>query len=215
MELTVRWYITKRQRLILKTFGLGKWRRCRKRRIWSLDLWTTTYWRFLKTLPFFSSEIITCFCLFVCYFSWTLLCVCKQQTPAATWWCVVVRRCIHACAMATMATRQNIWEVAWIHSEHYKNSLCFSAIFSVIRRAKKFSAKLYRKLFWGLVTVTFTESCARFFEENKQKMLKKIEIAKSESPKKIVNLKYRKLRFIFSTLRIICSTCNNRERCQK
>ena len=149
--------------------------------------------------------------LFVCYFSWTLLCVCKQQTGGD----VVVRRCIHACAMATMATRQNIWEVAWIHSEHYKNSLCFSAIFSVIRRAKKFSAKLCRKLFWGLVTVTFTESCARFFEENKQKMLKKIEIAKSESPKKIVNLKYRKLRFIFSTLRIICSTCNNRERCQK
>ena len=38
--------------------------------------------------------------LFVCYFSWTLLCVCKQQTGVD----VVVRRCIHACAMATMAT---------------------------------------------------------------------------------------------------------------
>ena len=181
MELTVRWYITKCQRLNLKTFGLGKWRRCRKRRIWSLDLWTTTYWRFLKTLPFFSSEIITC--LFA--ISRGLYYAFASNKPA-TWWC---GRCIHACALATMATRQNIWEVAWIHSEHYKNSLCFSAIFSVIRRAKKFSAKLYRKLFWGLVTVTFTESCARFFEENKQMMLKKIEIAKSESPKKIVNLK--------------------------
>ena len=181
MELTVRWYITKCQRLNLKTFGLGKWRRCRKKE--NLEFGPLDYLlEIFEDAPFF---LFRDYYLFVCYFSWTLLCVCKQQTGDD----VVVRRCIHACALATMATRQNIWEVAWIHSEHYKNSLCFSAIFSVIRRAKKFSAKLYRKLFWGLVTVTFTESCARFFEENKQKMLKKIEIAKSESPKKIVNLK--------------------------
>ena len=83
MELTVRWYITKCQRLNLKTFGLGKWRRCRKRRIWSLDLWTTTYWRFLKTLPFFSSEIITC--LFA--ISRGLYYAFASNKPAATWWC--------------------------------------------------------------------------------------------------------------------------------